>query len=166
VIDQQSWNSIHSISVILVDEVQTDIAELPLSMSVLVHTLRHSVVRAVVIVISIVVTLYAALVLLPFYAYDLHTQPADAVTGGAFDPKGYPLFQNELGFSLRLLGILALLTLPIVSALVGIGGLFSLIPADDRRQRRLLVIAVLLSSITLIFYFSPLGRVIRLWYMD
>lgn len=120
-----------------------------------------------VIVIGVSLLLYLSLIILPFFAYGLHLQPSSAVAGGGFDPKDLPLYQGSIGSLLRILGIIGLLSLPLIGIIAPILALPQLVrhPLQLLRQRSVIV-TLLIYAISLLFYFSQYGWVIRQWYMD
>ncbi len=131
----------------------------------------HRTARVLIAALLLVMGLYLLLVVAPFFAYGLHLQDAAQVAGGAFDPKGYPLFQGSgaSGNWLNVLAILSFIALPVVT--IGAGGLLivSLHRAWPRlgRQARIVISMVLaLAAILMLVYFSPLGRLIGAWLVD
>lgn len=112
---------------------------------------------------------FALFVVMPFFALGLYREPAAAVAGGMFDPKGYPFFQTTLGGWSRVAGFLAVLLAQIFLPLLGLRLLYSLLRRGRGwapRQRWLGYISLLLVVTACAFLLSPLGRTIVLWYFD
>lgn len=125
--------------------------------------LRHYRFYSVSLLLTI--TLYALLIILPFYAYGLHLQPTVLVANGAFDPKGYPLYASPIGYAASFVtawGYLWLIAAGIILA-------FTLVrywPRLRISQRRLGTFVVIASAALLVFIGTPPGRLILQWLLD
>jgi len=114
---------------------------------------------------------FVALLIVPFYAYGLHLQPAAYVMGGSFDPKGFPLYDpgTLIGAAVHMLAVLAIVITPVWTA--GFGTLLAFTMGRywfifAARQRRLGLLAVALSAGLFVLFFSPPGRMLLAWFMD
>lgn len=122
--------------------------------------LRHY--RFYTVTLLLTVILYLLLVILPFFAYGLHLQPAIEVAHGSFDPKDYPLYASGVTFFVITCGYLWLVAAGIILG-------FTLIRYWRRlpvRQRRFGMIAVFASASLLVFIGTPTVRLILQWLMD
>jgi hypothetical protein len=118
-----------------------------------------------------VCAVYGLLVVLPFFALGLHLEPANAVRGGMFDPKGYAFYSSDQTYPnpLLILTILVMLVTPIWTVIWGsvaaltLGKYWRLL----RGNQRFLGGLALLASVSLIaFVFSPFGRLVMTWLID
>lgn len=129
-----------------------------------------AIVRVISIGVVVGLVLYVALVVAPFFSYQLHLQEASAVASGAFDPKGYPLYSTGgFGIMISLLAIVATLLTPIglpAAALLMSVPLVHGWRQFSRVQRRVSVGVILLMVGWLVFTLSPLGRLILTWFLD
>ena len=107
----------------------------------------------------------------PFFAYGLHLQPAAQVAGGAFDPKGFPLYDPGTlpGAAVHLLVIPVIVVIPFWT--VGFGTLLAFTLGRywfvfAARQRRLGMLAIILSAGLFVLFFSPFIRILLAWFMD
>jgi len=117
----------------------------------------------------ILVAAFIWTIVVPFYAYGLHLEPSDSVAGGGFDPKGFPIYNSEIGCLLRLFSILVLMIAPLWISIFGSLLGFTVVrfwAVLDIQQRRYGLAATSLGFGLLAFSFSPYGRVILGWFMD
>jgi hypothetical protein len=112
---------------------------------------------------------YVLFVGVPFFALGLHEQPVDLVASGAFDPGGLPFYLTPIGQMIHLVGFCSVfpgfvclpsLNIPLIWVLLRRWTHWS------RWQRRLGLLAVLVSFFTLGLMFLPPGRVIVAWFLD
>lgn len=117
--------------------------------------------------LSVTALLYALLVIMPFYGYGLHQQPA--VVSGTFDPKGLPLFSSGLGSLLLATAFAALLLFPMIYVALGSLSLAILLrqwQSITRRARLLGITLLCICSALMVFEFSPPGYLIWQWLLD
>ncbi len=132
---------------------------------------RRARARYFVILLTAFFVVFLLLIVVPFFAYGLHLEDPALVSRGAFDPKGYPLFNGttEIGCWLHLGALLLITTAPV--AVVALGGRLLLEMRQHAHEWRgtlhvMTITAVLMSTALLAFYFTPLGRVITAWHAD
>ena len=130
-----------------------------------------AIYRLCLLTLMAVLVLYVALVILPFFAYGLHLQPAHLVAGGSFDPKDFPLFnyRSTSGSLMRMVAVIVVATSPIW--LLGFGGVLTVTLARGWKrltvnQRRLTIIVLLAGAGMTLFTLSPLGRLMLIWFFD
>jgi hypothetical protein len=115
--------------------------------------------------------LYCALILLPYYSNGLNTISWNMLMGGLYDPKNFAPFVYDgfVGIVTRLVGILVLLTGPII--VVVMGGVLTLTLLRHwqalRQDQRIWGMAGMLAGVFLLaLMFSPFGYALRIWFMD
>lgn len=115
--------------------------------------------------------LYGATVLFPYFYNGLNTVPLDMLTGGGYDPKGYPpfVYDSVIGYASRFLGFIVLVCGPVAD--VGMGGVLTLTllrhwRTFQHKQRVWGVAAVLVAASMLALTFSPFGHALFVWFMD
>lgn len=130
-----------------------------------------AIYRLCLLTLMVVLVLYLALVILPFFAYGLHLQPAHLIVGGNFDPKDLPLFdyRSDLGSFIRIVAVIVVATAPVWA--LGFGGVLTvtLLRGWKRltvNQRRLTILVLLAGAGLTIFTLSPLGRLMLVWFFD
>jgi hypothetical protein len=125
--------------------------------------------RVLIVVLGITVLINLLLVIAPFFAYGLHSQNPEIVRSGAFDPKGFALFNGEIGSWLHMFVLICVpLTLVVIVAF-GINLSFWLARnwSQIRITIRFYTAGMLLLNVALLaFLFSPLGRTIITWHFD
>lgn len=127
-------------------------------------TYRFCLTIITILLLSIVV-----FTILPFYAFGLHNQPTNEITGGHFDPKGMAFYQTPLGTLVYLLGIIMFIATPIfLTAFVPIM-LMSMARNWNmltwRWQAYGAGLLVVCAAIVL-FLYAGTGRLILIWFMD
>lgn len=115
--------------------------------------------------------IYSLLTVGPFFAYGVHLEPVNAVRGGMFDPKGYPLFlwSSPIGSAAHIIAVVTMVLVPVYGTLLSAALLVCLgrdwlVLSDRIRRLGLLALAAGVSMTA--FFFSPLGRLILTWHMD
>jgi hypothetical protein len=130
---------------------------------------RRTSHRTLLIALGLMLLINLALIIAPFFAYGLHQESPAAVHGGAFDPKGYPLFNTEAGSWLHFFALLLLPLTPIMILLLGIR-LINYLRLNWQHLQpavRVYTTSVLLLSASLLaFMATPLGHTIRVWHFD
>lgn len=129
------------------------------------HTQSQSPIAPFMLMIGVIIALFIASIVAPFYALGLHLEPANLVAGGSFDPKGFEL----TGGWLRLVGLLTLTLGPLaVTICAGIIA-FRLIRSGGQLPARLRTYAWISCAAAIglwLFIFSPMGRLILAWFLD
>lgn len=133
--------------------------------------INHALYRLCLITLFIVLVLYLGLVILPFFAYGLHLQPAHLIVGGSFDPKDLPLYdyRSNLGSLIRIVSVIVVATVPIWA--LGFGGVLTVTLVRNwarlgQNQRRLAAFVLLAGLCLTVFTLSPLGRLMLVWFFD
>lgn len=136
----------------------------------LMMQLPQTTIRTQRLCITSVLILTAAFslcIVLPFFAFGLHLEPAAQVAGGAYDPKGYHFY--DFGQLSRLAGLLLILAIPFWATTSGAIVTFLLFGHWSRWQpswRRISAIAFVVSISFHLFLLSDIGRVVVAWYLD
>jgi hypothetical protein len=114
---------------------------------------------------------YGILVVFPFFALGLHNQPVEAIRGGMFDPKGFPIYSSDQISPnvLLMTSILIHITAPVWQTIWG-----SLLALTlyrhwgqlSSRQRWLGGIGLAASVIFMAILLSPTGRLMLTWLID
>lgn len=128
-----------------------------------------TVFRASMVVIGTLVVLTVLFSILPFYAFGLHAQPANLVTGGHFDPKGMVFYQSLLGMLVYVMGIMLFIATPVF--LIAFVPLMLVGMARSWRaltwQWQAAGVGLLMGAAALAaFLYAGTGRLILTWFMD
>jgi hypothetical protein len=117
---------------------------------------------------AVLLGVYAALIIAPYFAHGLHNEPADRVEGGWFDPKGlWPDngFGTALSYAAAASGALTWLAASYVAVVAVAAG-----AATWRRsgwaERGRFVAVVVLAVAFLAYQFSAFGGHISAWMAD
>ncbi len=119
--------------------------------------------------ILILTVAFSLCIVLPFFAFGLHSEPAAQVALGAYDPKCYHFYQTAFGQLSRLAGLLLILSIPFWATTSGTILAFLLFGNWYRWQpswRRISAVAFVISISFHLFLLSDAGRVIVAWYLD
>jgi hypothetical protein len=137
---------------------------------VIVALRGHRTPRTVVVLLAAFVLGFAVIVVLPFYAYGMHLQDPVQVAGGAFDPRGFPLFSSESVVG-NIMHFAALLLFPLTPIAIIALGLRSLVSLWQRRVaarswQALAASLVVVSVLLFAYLWTPAGKVLLAWHFD
>ena len=116
----------------------------------------------------LVLTVFAVMVVLPFFALGLQTQTEMEVISGSLGPEAFPLYSGKPN-ALPGIAVLVMLAVPVWDAIFG-GGLLLMLGVFWKRlsshYRLIGFVAVVAAVAPTLILLSPVGRIIYSWWMN